>query len=79
MAASFETNGCSVETIDSASMYCRGINWVRYASRFSGGRLLESVRTLVSLASRIGITFTAPLGVRTVVKPFTCSTDSNTA
>jgi len=68
-----------VLTIGSASTYSSGISRVTKRSRFGGRRLLRTVSTLVSLASRIGMTFRAPPGVSTVVKPFTCSTDSKTA
>ncbi len=39
----------------------------------------RTVSTLLSFASRSGITLMAPPGAFTVVKPFTCSTDSKTA
>jgi hypothetical protein len=48
-------------------------------SRSGGGSELRTVSMFDSLASRTGITLIAPPGLVTVVKPFTWSTDSNTA
>ena len=75
IAASFETSGFSVVTSSLASTYLSGISRVTKRSRFGGGRLLRTVSMLVSLASRSGITLSAPPGVSTVVKPLTWSTD----
>ena len=79
MAASLLTSGFKVLTIGSASMKRSGISRVTKWSRFAGRRLLCTVSMLDYLASRMGITLTAPPGLSTVVKPFTCSTDSKTA
>ena len=77
-AASFETSGFSVFAICSASMYRSGIRRVTKRSESGVLRPLRRVSMLVSLASRIGITLSTPPGASTVVKPFTCSTDSKT-
>jgi hypothetical protein len=68
-----------VLVIASASMYRSGMRRVTKRSLSGGGPVPRPVSTLLSLASRIGITLTAPPGPTTVVKPLTWSTDSNTA
>jgi hypothetical protein len=74
-----ETSGFKVLVIPSASMYWSGIRRVMDRSLSGVRRGPRSVSMLLSLAWRIGITLIAPPGPVTVVKPFTWSTDSNTA
>jgi hypothetical protein len=79
MEASLETSGFKVLVMASASMYWSGIRRVTVRSLSGVVRGPRSVSMLLSLASRIGITLSAPPGPATVVKPFTWSTDSKTA
>ena len=60
-------------------MYLSGISRVMKRSLSGGAVPPRTVSTLLSLASRSGITLIDPPGPCTVVKPFTWSTDSNTA
>ena len=77
--ASFDTRGLTVFVIASASMKRSGIRRVMKRSLFGTAERPRTVSTLLSFASRIGITLIAPPGVLTVVKPLTCRTDSKTA